>query len=147
MDMKTLFSFYLLAAAIQDWRTYYFSKWWFVPSLWIGALWLDRYGWKGENVVCAIYFCLPGIFAWKKGWMGSADCWFLFYFGILLGWRRMSVAVCIAVAAGCLLVMKKKESYIPFVSCLCLGVWIAYWKGYWIFSHIFLNLLSGGAVN
>ena len=77
----------------------------------------------------------------KSDWIGSADVCYLTFFGFYLGIERMLVALYISVLLGFLWILYKKKHILPYVSCLCIGVWIATLKGYTIF-HFLINLFS-----
>ena len=143
--MNNLFYCYLVCIAIQDMRWYYFSYRWLVPSICVGIIWGLGYGYQWENIICALFFGLPVFIAYKKKGMGSADVAFVSFFSFLLGIERMLVAMIIATLIGIVWSLIKKERYVPFVSCLAIGVFIALWKGYTIYSHILFHLRSLGA--
>ena len=77
----------------------------------------------------------------KSDWIGSADVCYLTFFGLYLGIERMLVALYISILLGFLWILYKKKHILPYVSCLCIGVWIAVLKGYTIF-HFLINLFS-----
>lgn len=144
--MKALFYLFLSLLGWQDAKTYYLSFYWTFPAVFFLVWWIIRYSISWENLGCALYFSLPAFLASRKGWMGQADGFFLFYFGFLLGFPRMMVAVCLSVMIGiCWVVflkIRKKEPLVPYVTCLCISVMMAYAKGYYLYSHIVLNLAS-----
>ena len=141
--MKTLFIIYLIFVFLQDLKTMYYSENWLYISLFILC-----FVWKPYDLSGSFYgvfmFGLPSALIYKihKDWIGIADVLFLFYFGWILGYERMLVAMFIALLVAFLwylisyFVLHKKE--IPFVSCLCIGVGISYLIGYQIFYQILL---------
>lgn len=141
--MKTLFIFYLLVVCIQDAKTMYFSKRWILPSLILGLLVWKPYDLWG-SLLGAILFGLPSLcmFHCRKDWIGSADVCFLFYFGWILGYERMIVAMFIALIIGFLWLGLGKRFFaakeIPFVSCLAIGVSISLFCGYRIWYSLLL---------
>ncbi|WP_303971669.1 hypothetical protein, partial [Faecalicoccus pleomorphus] len=77
----------------------------------------------------------------KPEWIGIADVYFLGFFGSLLGMHRMMIAVLISVLFGLLWSAFRQKKMIAYVSCLCIGVWISYVKGYYLWDILF-SLLS-----
>lgn len=141
--MKTIFIIYLLFVFIQDIRTMYYSKYWFYSSVLIGFLVWKPYDLLG-SLFGALLFSLPAacIYKIKKNWIGIADVLFLAYFGAILGYERMLVAMFIAlfvafIWAGINHFFFKKDE-IPFVSCLVIGVIISLYFGYRIYYQILL---------
>ena len=70
---------------------------------------------------------------YRKHWMGMADVAYMFYFGLLIGYERMIIAVLISVIFGFLFFVLKKENMIPYLSCLSIGILFSLCKGYTLF--------------
>ena len=134
-----LFTF-LYNLALKDIHTYYIEKEWMIISLLL-IFFFTPY--SIENVISSLVFGLPALCMYFKKWIGSADVYYLFLFGFLLGMERMIICVFFSVVTGFLFFLLKKDKIIPFVSCLCIGFFITALKGYSIFYFI-LNRLSSG---
>ncbi|MBB5183620.1 prepilin peptidase [Catenisphaera adipataccumulans] len=137
--MKTLFLCFLAAAAVRDWRTMYFSKHWFWICLgMIPVYYQFSFFLPAESIPGAFLFSMPAFFFHHyKQWLGSADVWFLGYFGFILGYPRMIVAMMIAVPIGLTYLAISKKAAVPFVSCLCIGVSASLFWGYHIWYQWF----------
>ena len=122
ISMKTLFILFVVIIGIKDYISFYFSFWWLIPSLFFLIIQIVMWGWSSVSVSCALFYGSMAFLFYKKGWMGLADVGFLFYFGFLLGWIAMMEVHFISVLVGLLFSLIKKETYIPYVSCLCIGV-------------------------
>ena len=95
-----------------------------------------------EYVQVLFFFLVSGtIKIIRTEWIGSADVCFFTFFGFYLGMERMLVALYISVLLGFLWIVYKKKHILPYLSCLSIGVWIAYLKGYTIF-YFLINLFS-----
>ena len=120
----------------------YIEKYWIFPSILL-LFFCSSY----VPVLNRIYTSLVFLFVSgtikliKSDWIGSADVCYLTFFGLYLGIERMLVALYISILLGFLWILYKKKHILPYVSCLCIGVWIAVLKGYTIF-HFLMNLFS-----
>lgn len=137
--MRTFFIFYLLALAIQDFKTMYISRKWIPITIFFSIL-LFKYGYVDlmNRVMGSIIYGIVSLIMhrFKPNWLGSADVIFLFLFGFLLGYERMMIAMLIALDIGLVWILGFKKDKIPFLSCLCVGVMISILKGYMIYYHL-----------
>lgn len=131
--MDIFFYLYLFAIAINDWQTMYFSKWWVLPSLVILGLFFP------VDLVssCMGTFLFGGmsilLYHIHHDWIGVADVAYLSYFGFLLGYERMTIALLIGISIGLVYAYIRKAKTIPFLTCLSLGCLVAWWHGYELF--------------
>lgn len=134
--------FFLYVLARKDYKTMYIEKYWILPSSLL-LIFCSSYVPLLNRILTSLIFLLlsGGIKYFKTDWIGSADVCFLVFFGFYLGMERMLVALYISVIIGFVWLYIKKESILPYLSCLALGVWIAYLKGYTLFYFI-MNLFS-----
>ncbi|MDD7281079.1 A24 family peptidase [Floccifex sp.] len=130
-------SLFLYCLAIQDGYTLYISKRWIIPSLLL-LTFFDSY-----SLFTGLFLGSVSYVMYRKKWMGSADVLYMAYFGFLVGFERMMVALLIAVITGLVIYIKKQDKMIPFLSCLSFGILISLCKGYTIFYYL-LNLSSKG---
>lgn len=130
---------YLACLFYQDKKTYYISKWWIIPTVLVTLIFNGRYSIASSflfGVPCMILYFL------RKEWIGSADVCFMFYFGLVLGIEKMFVCMFIAIFLGFIFLLFSKNKLVPFVSCLCIGAWIALLKGYGIYFSIYGMILT-----
>lgn len=134
--------FFLYLLARNDYKTMYIEKYWIVPST-ILLFFCSSYVSFLNRFITSLIFLLisGGIKYFKENWIGSADVCFLTFFGFYLGMERMLVALYVSVFIGFIWIYIKKESILPYLSCLAIGVWIAYLKGYTLF-YLIMNLFS-----
>ncbi len=136
--MKVFFYLYLIMLGWQDAKTMYISKKWIVPTIVLCVLWLlqEPLEWMDSFCGSCIY---GGVALWmycKHHWLGSADVCYLFVFGFLLGYERMSIAIGLSALMGiCICVCLKKEK-IPYLTFLSCGIWVSYVYGYRIWFHL-----------
>ncbi len=141
--MKTIFFIYLILIFIQDIRSMYYSKYWFYSSILFGFLVWKPYD-IFASIVGALLFSIPAAFLYKlkENWIGFADVLFLAYFGAILGYERMIVAMFFALFIAFIWIAIShfffKKDEIPFVSCLVIGVFFAMCFGYRIYYQILL---------
>lgn len=125
----------------QDYKTMYISKRW-IPLVFLFYLLSHSYISFIDSFCTGFFFlCLTGIMKYlHPNWLGSADVCFLTFFGFFLGYQRMFIALEISVMIGFIwmlvLYMQKKECILPYLSCLSIGVYIAWIKGYTIFDYV-----------
>lgn len=133
---------YIYCLFWQDLKTYYISKKWIVPSLFLILYLGFPQNWL-SSVSGALLYGFPSfaMHRFKPEWIGLADVVYFFYFGALLGLERMIVACLIAIGIGFFWMLGMKKTILPFCSCLSIGVWIAYLKGYTILIS-FADLLG-----
>ena len=126
----------------QDAKTYHISKKWVVPSVFL-FLCLGFSQSLISSVSGAFLYGIPSLgMVWlKPEWIGQADVIYFFYFGALLGIERMMVACLMAIGIGFVWMLGTKKTILPFCSCLSIGVWIAYLRGYTILLS-FADLLG-----
>lgn len=124
--------------ALQDEKTLHIGKSWILYSfILLIVLFPDPVNEK--NVLGALLFSLPGIVMCKwKGWLGSADSWFLSLFGFLLGSERMIVCMLICCLLGCIYAFLFKKEKLPFLSFLAAGFIASFLRGYLLYAKIFL---------
>ena len=131
--MDIFFYLYLFAIAINDWQTMYFSKWWALPSLVILGLFFSVFLVSS----CMGTFLFGGmsilLYHIHHDWIGVADVAYLSYFGFLLGYERMTIALLIGISIGLVYAYIRKAKTIPFLTCLSLGCLVAWWHGYELF--------------
>lgn len=135
-NMKFVLWVYLIVLGYRDWKDQYISLWWIPPSLVVFSLYPPTIDW--EHVCGAFLFGLPGAYMYhfKEHWIGSADVCFLFFFGLILGYQRMIIAMLVALPLGIFWSFRKRD--VPFITCLCVGIWIAHRMGYKIWYHFML---------
>ena len=124
----------------------YIEKYWIFPSILL-LCFCSNYVPLFNRVCTSLVFLLVSgtIKIIRTEWIGSADVCFFTFFGFYLGMERMLVALYISVLLGFLWIVYKKKHILPYLSCLSIGVWIAYLKGYTIF-YFLINLFSWGQV-
>ena len=129
---------YLCCLGFQDYETYYISKHWILFSLILYIILFDHIQIRG------CIFGLVGYVLYKirPNWIGSADICFLLLFGFILGFERMYVCLMISLVVGATFYLFSKHKLIPFVSCLCIGMFIAFLRGYkiWFFIYDIISL-------
>ena len=136
------FVLFLYFLAKKDYETMYIEKYWIIPSfllLCFCSSYLPLF-----NRVCTIlvFLLVSGTIKMiKPDWICISDVCFLNFFGFYLGIERMLVALYISVLLGFIWILYKKKHILPYLSCLSIGVWIAYLKGYTIF-YFPMNLFS-----
>ena len=120
----------------------YIEKYWIFPSILL-LCFCSTYVPLSNRVCTSLVFLLVSgtIKIIRTEWIGSADVCFFTFFGFYLGMERMLVALYISVLLGFLWIVYKKKHILPYLSCLSIGVWIAYLKGYTIF-YFLINLFS-----
>lgn len=122
----SFFSF-LSLMAIQDYKTYYFSKYWLVGLIFV---------WFGQrDMLSSLVFGLPCwiMYVKRSEWIGSVDCIMISCLAFILGLERMIVCMCMALFLGFIYHFIYRDRLIPFVSCLAVGAIVAYLKGYMLF--------------
>ena len=136
------FVLFLYFLAKKDYETMYIEKYWIFPSILL-LFFCSSYVPLFNRVCTSLVFLLVSgtIKMIKLDWIGSADVCFLTFFGFYLGIERMLVALYISVLLGFIWALYKKKHILPYLSCLSIGVWIAYLKGYTIF-YFLMNLFS-----
>ncbi len=120
-------SIFLYCLCIQDYYTYYISKKWILPSLAL-LIYFHPY-----SIGTSLIYGILSYIMYRKHWMGMADVAYMFYFGLLIGYERMTIAVLISVIFGFLFFVLKKENMIPYLSCLSIGILFSLCKGYTLF--------------
>ena len=128
-----LFESFLYGIAYKDYTSYYVN-YYFIP---VSILFLIFSPFHTYFSILSGLFGCVGLYFYKKKGLGSMDVYFLFYFGLYLGYERMVVAIGISTILGILYGCIKKEKLIPYVSCLSIGVWISLLKGYTLYSLLF----------
>ena len=133
---------FLYFLAKTDYETMYIEKYWIFPSILL-LFFCSSYVPLSNRIYTSLVFLLVsgGIKGIKPNWIGSADVCYLTFFGFYLGIERMLVALYISILIGFLWILYKKKHILPYVSCLCIGVWISALKGYTIF-YFLINLFS-----
>ena len=126
--------FYIMHIFLMDYKTYY------IPYLWIGlgcGLWIL---WPSFYILPVVLFGFPCFFLWLMcpDKIGSADVFYICLFGSLLGLPRFIVCMLIATGCGFLYYMLHPKSMIPFVSCLCVGFVISFWRGFLLYDILTL---------
>ena len=136
------FVLFLYFLAKKDYETMYIEKYWIFPSILL-LFFCSSYVPLFNRVCTSLVFLMVSgtIKMIKPDWIGSADVCSLTFFGFYLGIERMLVALYISVLLGFIWVLYKKKHILPYLSCLSIGVWIAYLKGYTIF-YFLMNLFS-----
>ena len=128
---------FLYFLAKKDYATMYIEKYWIFPSILL-LCFCSTYVPLFNRVCTSLVFLLVSgtIKIIRTEWIGSADVCFFTFFGFYLGMERMLVALYISVLLGFLWIVYKKKHILPYLSCLSIGVWIAYLKGYTIFYFL-----------
>ncbi len=130
--MEVFFYIYLFGLACQDAKSMYINKWWIllsIPFLFVFPIHI-------YSSLLSIGYGIIGYFFYKKmHWLGSADVYFFFYFGILMGYERFSVAICIGSVLGLGFALLFKKKQIPYLTFLTIGILISYACGYSIWYH------------
>lgn len=143
LQLATLYVvLFLYFLAKKDYATMYIEKYWILPSILL-LCFCSNYVPLFNRVCTSLVFLLVSgtIKIIRTEWIGSADVCFLTFFGFYLGMERILVALYISVLLGFLWIVYKKKHILPYLSCLSIGVWIAYLKGYTIF-YFLINLFS-----
>ncbi|MCF0106731.1 MAG: prepilin peptidase [Holdemanella sp.] len=125
-----LLGFFLYSMAYKDYRSYYIHP----LCIPISIVFLVVQPYHPPFSFLSLLFGFVGIYFYSKQSMGSMDLYFLFYFGIYLGYERMIVSIFISIVIGCIFLLIKKEKLIPFITCLSIGVWISLLRGYTLFE-------------
>lgn len=139
IDLSTIYGTLFLACLFyQDYKTMYIHPIWLIFTILFYAVCKDYVELKNSLLTGFFYLSVcGGMKCLKKDWIGSADVYFLFFFGFFLGFERMFIALQISVLIGFFwmffLKIQKKECICPYISCLCIGVYVAWIKGYTIF--------------
>ena len=136
-----LFFTFLFCLFEQDRHTFYISRNWLIPCICIIICFIMFY--KQVYGIASLLYSVPALLLHRRHpeWIGIADVYFLCFFGLLLGIHRMMIAVLISIVFGLFWIILKQNKMIPYVSCLCVGVWISYLKGYVLWVYLF-NLIS-----
>lgn len=139
--LSQCFFTFLFCLFEQDRHTYYISWHWSIACVCIAIGFIGTFQslhWQG-----ALLYSVPALFLHRRKpeWIGIADVYFLGFLGSLLGMHRMMIAVLISVLFGLLWSAFRQKKMIAYVSCLCIGVWISYVKGYYLWDILF-SLLS-----
>ncbi len=129
---------FLACLFYQDYKTMYIHRVWFIFSLLFYLFCRDFVEFSNAILTGLFYLTVSGTMKYlKRDWLGSADVCFLSFFGFFLGFERMFIALEISVMIGflwmALLKLQKKDCICPYISCLCVGVYVAWIKGYTIF--------------
>ena len=147
---------FLYFLAKKDYVTMYIEKYWIFPSILLLCFCSNYVPLFNRVCTSLVFLLVSGTIKiirteligkrMKEGrlmkkWIGSADVCFFTFFGFYLGMERMLVALYISVLLGFLWIVYKKKHILPYLSCLSIGVWIAYLKGYTIF-YFLINLFS-----
>lgn len=137
---------FLACLFYQDYKTMYIHRIWIVFSFLFYLICKDYVGFKNSFLTGLFYFFVSGSMKYfKRNWIGSADVCFLSFFGFFLGFERMFVALEISLIVGFIwifiLKIQKKECICPYISCLCIGVYVAWIKGYTIF-YLLCDLIN-----
>jgi len=133
----------LILLFLQDMDTMYLSVKWLVPVFIASVVWCSFDPvLLIERILGMLLYGLPAVcmHLLKKEWIGSADCIALVLSGWVLGWERMIIAFMVSAVVGIIwfivLMLKKKALFIPYISCLSIGMWISLLRGYTIFNCI-----------
>ena len=127
---------YLLCISIKDYKTYSISILEQACSI---ILFYPLH----FHFISSLIFSIPSfILHKKKQWIGQADVFYLFIYGLLLGYERLIVAVFLSILFGFIFILLKKEKMIPYLTCLNIGVFISLLKGYTIYYKSVLNLFN-----
>lgn len=137
---------FLYALAFQDYKTMYISKLWIFPTILFYIFCTNEVLWINRIFTSLIFFIVCASMKYKHpNWTGSADVGYLTFFAFFLGYERMLIALWISIFLGfiwmIILSIQKKECILPYLSCLSIGVFISWLKGYTLFYFI-LNLFS-----
>lgn len=131
----------LLKIFWEDMRTYYISSAWMIFS--IIMLFLFPSTSFIESAVGELLYFIPCLLMKKirPDWIGNADLFYIGLFGWILGIQRMIICMLISILVGFIFyIFFRVKKWIPFVSCLCIGFLISMWKGYYLFSLLFIVL-------
>lgn len=124
--------------ALQDEKTLHIGKEWILYSLVVFIV-LFPHDPGMNNWIGGLLFSIPAVIMSKwKGWLGSADGWFLALFGFLLGVQRMIVCMFITCITGFLYAFAFKKEKLPFLSFLAFGLIASFLRGYFVYAKIFL---------
>jgi hypothetical protein len=133
----------LILLFLQDMDTMYLSVKWLVPVFIASVVWCSFDPvLLIERILGMLLYGLPAacMHLLKKEWIGSADCTALILSGWVLGWERMIIAFMVSAVVGIIwfifLMLKKRALFIPYISCLSIGIWISLLRGYTIFNCI-----------
>ncbi len=124
-----LFGLFLYCIGYQDYRSYYVDPKWILISI----LFLIFQPHHSYLSILSFLYGFVSLYFYKKKQIGSMDVYYLFYFGLYLGYERMCISVMISVLIGILFYLFRKEKLIPYITCLSCGVWISLLKGYTLF--------------
>ena len=130
----------------QDYKTMYIHPCWIFFTFLFYVFCKDYVEFKNSLFTSFFYLFVSGsIKVVKKDWIGSADVCLLAFFGFFLGFERMFVALEISIWVGfiwmLILKVQKKDCICPYISCICVGVYIAWIKGYTIY-YLLCNLMK-----
>ena len=140
MPPKEFELLYFLAK--KDYETMYIERYWIFPSVGLLIFGYSYVPMFNRICTCLFFLIVSGTIKFiKPNWIGSADVCFLAFFGFYLGVERMLIALYISVFLGFLWILYRKKHILPYLSCLSIGVWIAYMKGYTLF-YFLMNLFS-----
>ena len=133
---------FLYFLAKKDYATMYIEKYWILPSILL-LCFCSTYVSLFNRVCTSLVFLLVSgtIKIIRTEWIGSDEVSILTFIRFYLGKESMLVALNISGLLGCLWILYKKKHILPYLSCLSIGVWIAYLKGYTIF-YFLINLFS-----
>lgn len=139
--------FCLLAAVFfQDLKTMYFGERWLWGIPFLAGLAYSPYTMQAGSalVKAGLYLAAiaPAFFMFileRQGKCGQADVIALALAGLLLGWRRLTICLLIACAAGIVYGGLSGRRRIPFLCFLALGFFISWSCGYTLFDF-WLNL-------
>lgn len=133
---------FLYFLAKKDYETMYIERYWIFPSVGLLIFGYSYVPMFNRIWTCLFFLIVSGTIKFiKPNWIGSADVCFLAFFGFYLGVERMLIALYISVFLGFLWILYRKKHILPYLSCLSIGVWIAYMKGYTLF-YFLMNLFS-----
>ena len=133
----------LIKIFLQDITTFYISNFWMFASFFLIFLFPPTS--LIESITGSLLYLIPCLLMKKicSKWIGNADLFYIGLFGWILGFQRMIICMLISILVGFLFyILFRMRKWIPFVSCLCVGFLIAMWKGYYLFSLLFM-LLKG----
>ena len=122
--------FCLMNVFYNDAKTYYISPMWMLVCLSFLLIWQPIY-WDSFVVFLFPVLIMKGI---KKDWIGWADVFFIGLFALILGWQRMVVCMFLSVFCGFVYCLFFPKRLIPFVSCLCIGFVVSFWRGFLIYG-------------
>ena len=122
--------FYCMNVFWMDFKSYYIPKSWMAAGCFLCFLWLPF------HMEASLLLGLPCLILWWKrpDWIGYADVFYIFLFGGILGMERMIVCMFAAVFLGFLYGGLFRGRLIPFVSCLCAGFVLSFWRGFLIYD-------------